>query len=143
MKNYTKQKLIGIHRSQLRQAGTYAIYTALTTVLQPGDEVIVFEPAYDSYIPNIEINGAKPVLISLQYPDYSIPWEEVKCKVNAHTRMIMINSPHNPTGAVLSENDIDTVKKHCCRYKHSYLSDEVYEHLIYDDIKTPEHLTLS
>ncbi len=58
--------------------GTYAIYTALTTILEPGDEAIVFEPAYDSYIPNIEINGAIPVLISLQYPNYSIPWQEVK-----------------------------------------------------------------
>ena len=58
--------------------GTYAIYTALTTVLQPGDEVIVFEPAYDSYIPNITINGAVPVLIPLTYPDYSIDWELVK-----------------------------------------------------------------
>src|SRR5437868_10825400 len=62
--------------------GTYAIYTALTTVLQPGDEVIVFEPAYDSYIPNIEINGAVPVLIPLVYPDYKIDWELVKQKIS-------------------------------------------------------------
>ncbi|MEJ7678895.1 MAG: aminotransferase class I/II-fold pyridoxal phosphate-dependent enzyme [Segetibacter sp.] len=60
--------------------GTYAIYTALTTVLEPGDEVIVFEPAYDSYIPNIQINGAVPVLIHLTFPDYSIPWDEVRSK---------------------------------------------------------------
>src|SRR6187455_3284031 len=58
--------------------GTYAIYTALTTVLQPGDEVIIFEPAYDSYLPNVEINGAIPVLINLQFPEYRINWEEVK-----------------------------------------------------------------
>jgi methionine aminotransferase len=115
--------------------GTYAIYTALTTVLQPGDEVIVFEPAYDSYIPNIEINGAKPVLISLQYPDYSIPWDEVKQKVNARTRMIMINSPHNPTGAVLSENDIEQLRSVVANTNIIILSDEVYEHLIFDDIK--------
>jgi len=115
--------------------GTYAIFTALTTVLQPGDEVIVFEPAYDSYIPNIEINGAKPVLISLQYPDYSIPWEEVKAKVNERTRMIMINSPHNPTGAVLNENDIIQLRNIVADTNIIILSDEVYEHLIFDDIQ--------
>lgn len=114
--------------------GTYAIYTALTTVLQPGDEVIVFEPAYDSYIPNIVINGAKPVLISLQYPDYSIPWEEVRAKINARTRMIMINSPHNPTGAVLREHDIRELRKIVADTNILILSDEVYEHLIFDDI---------
>ena len=114
--------------------GTYAIYTALTTVLQPGDEVIVFEPAYDSYIPNIVINGAKPVLISLQYPDYSIPWEEVRAKINARTRMIMINSPHNPTGAVLREHDIRELQKIVADTNILILSDEVYEHLIFDDI---------
>ena len=115
--------------------GTYAIYTALTTILQPGDEVIVFEPAYDSYIPNIEINGAKPVLISLQYPDYSIPWDEVKMKVNERTRMIMINSPHNPTGAVLSESDIEQLRSIVAGTKIIILSDEVYEHLIFDKIQ--------
>ena len=112
--------------------GTYAIYTALTTVLNPGDEVIVFEPAYDSYIPNIEINGAKPVLISLRFPDYSIPWEEVRKKINARTRMIMINSPHNPTGAVLTEHDITELRSIVEGTDILILSDEVYEHLIYD-----------
>jgi methionine aminotransferase len=115
--------------------GTYAIYTALTTVLQPGDEVIVFEPAYDSYIPNIEINGAIPVLISLKYPDYSIPWEEVKLKVNDRTRMIMINSPHNPTGAVLNEHDIEQLRSIVTNTNILILSDEVYEHLIFDEIQ--------
>jgi methionine aminotransferase len=114
--------------------GTYAIYTALTTVLRPGDEVIVFEPAYDSYIPNIEINGAIPVLISLQYPDYSIPWEEVKAKVNSKTRMIMINTPHNPTGSVLRENDIAELRSIVKDTDIMILSDEVYEHLIFDEI---------
>ncbi len=114
--------------------GTYAIYTALTTVLQPGDEVIVFEPAYDSYIPNIEINGAIPVLISLQFPDYSIPWDEVKAKITARTKMIMINTPHNPTGSVLSENDIEQLRSIVSGTQILILSDEVYEHLIYDGI---------
>ncbi|MDE3234591.1 MAG: aminotransferase class I/II-fold pyridoxal phosphate-dependent enzyme [Bacteroidota bacterium] len=114
--------------------GTYAIYTALTTVLQPGDEVIVFEPAYDSYIPNIEVNGAKAVRISLRFPDYSIPWEEVQSKVNSKTKMIMINTPHNPTGAVLSSDDIEQLRKTVSGTNIFILSDEVYEHLIYDGI---------
>jgi methionine aminotransferase len=114
--------------------GTYAIYTALTTVLRPGDEVIVFEPAYDSYIPNIEINGAKPVLVSLQYPAYSIPWDEVRSKVNSRTRMIMINSPHNPTGSVLSEADMRQLLAIVAGTDIIILSDEVYEHLIFDGI---------
>jgi methionine aminotransferase len=115
--------------------GTYAIYTALTAVLQPGDEVIVFEPAYDSYIPNIEINGAKPVLISLHYPEYSIPWEEVRQKINSRTRMILINSPHNPTGAVLDENDIQQLRSIVTGTNIIILSDEVYEHLIFDGLQ--------
>lgn len=114
--------------------GTYAIYTALTTVLQPGDEVIVFEPAYDSYIPNIEINGAIPVLIALQYPDYSIPWEEVKSKITSKTKMLMLNSPHNPTGMVLSKADIAQLQSIVAGTNIFILSDEVYEHLIFDGI---------
>jgi methionine aminotransferase len=114
--------------------GTYAIYTSITAVLQPGDEVIVFEPAYDSYIPNIEVNGAKAVLISLQYPDYSIPWNEVRAKITARTRMIMINTPHNPTGAVLRENDITELRSVVKDTNIMILSDEVYEHLIFDEI---------
>lgn len=115
--------------------GTYAIYTALTTVLRPGDEVIVFEPAYDSYIPNIEINGAVAVRISLTYPDYSIPWDEVRSKINPRTRMIMINSPHNPTGAVLSAADMQQLQTVVDGTNILILSDEVYEHLIFDGLQ--------
>jgi methionine aminotransferase len=114
--------------------GTYAIYTALTTVLQPGDEVIVFEPAYDSYIPNIEINGAIPVLIDLEFPEYKIDWEKVKQKISPKTRMIMLNSPHNPTGAVLGEEDMQQLQAILKDSNIFILSDEVYEHLIFDNI---------
>lgn len=114
--------------------GTYAIYTALTTALQPGDEVIVFEPAYDSYIPNIEINGAIEVLIDLKFPEYKIDWKEVRQKITAKTRMIMLNSPHNPTGAVLREEDIAELRSIVKGTEIIILSDEVYEHLIFDDI---------
>src|SRR5688500_3828849 len=110
--------------------GTYAIYTALTTVLQPGDEVIIFEPAYDSYIPNVEINGAVPVLIDLRFPEYKIDWTGVRKKISRKTKVIMLNSPHNPTGAVLSEEDIRQLKDIVKDTGIFIVSDEVYEHLI-------------
>ncbi len=114
--------------------GTYAIYTALTTVLQPGDEVIVFEPAYDSYIPNIEVNGAVPVRINLDFPNYKIDWNKVRQKITSKTRMIMLNSPNNPTGSVLGENDIAELRSIVKDTNIFILSDEVYEHLVYDNI---------
>lgn len=114
--------------------GTYAIYTALTSILEKDDEVIIFEPAYDSYIPNIILNGAKPVLIPLQYPDYSIPWDEVKNKISGKTKAIIINSPHNPTGMVLSEDDIDQLRNIVESSNILIVSDEVYEHVIFDGI---------
>jgi methionine aminotransferase len=113
---------------------TYAIYTAVTTVLQPGDEVIVFEPGYDSYIPNIEINGAVPVLVDLKFPEYKIDWDLVRKKITAKTRMIMLNSPHNPTGAVLMEEDMTQLREIVKDSRIIIVSDEVYEHLIFDNI---------
>jgi methionine aminotransferase len=112
--------------------GTYAIYTALTSVLNQGDEVIVFEPAYDSYIPNIEINGAIPVLIPLKYPEYKIDWELVKQKITPATKMIILNSPHNPTGTILDKNDIIRLQSVVEGTGIIIVSDEVYEHIIFD-----------
>ncbi len=114
--------------------GTYAIYSAFTSILRPGDEVIVFEPAYDSYIPNIEINGAKAITIGLVYPDYHIDWTAVKKSVNPKTKAIIINSPHNPTGTVISEKDITELRKIVEGTNIFIVSDEVYEHLIFDGI---------
>ena len=116
---------------------TYAIYTSLTAALRPGDEVIVFEPAYDSYIPNIEINGAKPVIIPLKYTQqksgcYKIDWDMVKGNITKATRMIMINSPHNPTGSILDKDDIEQLKKIVNGTDIIILSDEVYEHIVFD-----------
>ncbi len=119
--------------------GTYAIYTALTAILQPGDEVILFEPAYDSYIPNIEVNGAVAVPIPLSFPDYRINWETVKEKINAKTKAIIINSPHNPSGCVLSDTDIQSLRSILADTGIFIISDEVYEHLIYDE---KQHLSI-
>jgi len=116
--------------------GTYAIYTALTTVLQPGDEVIIFEPAYDSYLPNIEINGAIPVLLPITFPadlsgSYQINWELVKQKITSRTKMIILNSPHNPTGSILGKHDIEELRTVVRDTGIFILSDEVYEHLVF------------
>ncbi len=112
--------------------GTYAIYAAFTTILQAGDEVIVLEPAYDSYIPTIETNGAKAICIPLRYPDYSVDWELVKASITAKTKAIIINTPHNPTGYVWTHDDmlkLDEVTKDTSMY---IISDEVYEHITLD-----------
>jgi len=115
--------------------GTYAISNALTSVLREGDEVIYFEPCFDSYVPNIKVMGAKPVAIPLNFPDYSIPWEKVKEAVNTKTRMIMINSPNNPTGTLLGLADFEELKSITRGTQIIILSDEVYEHIIFDGEK--------
>ncbi len=115
--------------------GTYAIYSALTTIIRTGDEVIVFEPAYDSYIPNIEINGGVAVTVPLTYPDYKIDWQLVRNNITERTKAIIINSPHNPTGSVIDKNDIEELKKIVADTGIFIISDEVYEHLIYDNLQ--------
>jgi methionine aminotransferase len=102
--------------------------------LQPGDEVIVFEPAYDSYIPNILTNGAVPVPVPLEYPSYRIDWGKVRSAVTVKTRLIMLNSPHNPTGAVLGHEDIEELRKLVHDTNIFIHSDEVYEHIILDGL---------
>lgn len=115
--------------------GTYSLYTAMTTVLQPGNEVIVFEPAYDSYIPTIEANQAIAIKIPLLFPEYSIDWDAVRKNITPKTRMIIINSPHNPTGSVLSENDMNELSTIVEGTNIIIVSDEVYEHLIFDGLQ--------
>jgi methionine aminotransferase len=128
-----QQKINPDSEITITPGGTYAIYSALTTILQPGDEVIVFEPAYDSYIPNIEINGAKAVTINLVYPDYHIDWQLVRNAINEKTKAIIINSPHNPTGSVITEQDIEELRAVTRDTNIFIISDEVYEHLIFDN----------
>jgi len=114
---------------------TQALYTAITAIVSPGDEVIIFEPAYDSYAPAVLINGGIPIYIPLTKKDYSIDWDAVERTITNKTRLIIINSPHNPTGSVLCENDLSTLEK-LVRNKNIYvISDEVYEHIIFDDKK--------
>lgn len=111
---------------------TQAIFTAISAFIKPKDEVIVFKPAYDCYEPAIELYGGKPILIEMKAPEYKIDWQEVSAKINANTKMIVINTPHNPTGTVLEKEDLLQLQQLTENTDILVLSDEVYEHLIYD-----------
>jgi methionine transaminase len=112
--------------------GTQALYTAITALISEGDEVIVFTPAYDCYAPAIELAGGKPVYVQLKPTDFSIDWKQVKKVVSRHTKMILVNTPHNPTGAVMGEKDIQELIKITKDNDIMILSDEVYEHIVFD-----------
>jgi len=112
--------------------GTEAIFDAVAASVRVGDEVIVLEPCYDSYIPAIELSGATPVFVALQFPDYSIDWNAVRRAVTPRTRMIVLNTPHNPAGAVLTSADIVELTALVEHTGILILSDEVYEHIIFD-----------
>jgi methionine aminotransferase len=111
---------------------TQGIYTSIAAFINKGDEVIVFEPAYDCYVPAIEVHGGIAVPLQLTYPDFTINWEKVKQKVNARTRMIIINTPHNPSGTVLTENDLQQLQNIVVGKNILVVSDEVYEHMAFD-----------
>ncbi|MFY7652656.1 MAG: methionine aminotransferase [Chitinophagaceae bacterium] len=113
---------------------TYAIYNAVTTLLHPGDEAIVFEPAYDSYIPNIIANGAKAIPIPLTFPDYSVSWEALAKAITPKTKLIIVNTPHNPTGKVWTKEDWQKLYSLIKDTSIWVISDEVYEHLIFDNL---------
>jgi methionine aminotransferase len=111
---------------------TEAIFSAIAAVVRTGEEVIVFDPAYDCYEPAIELQGARAVHIPLTLPAFSIDWQRVRDAITPRTRMIMINSPHNPSGAVLSAADLDELAAIVRDSNIVVLSDEVYEHIVYD-----------
>jgi methionine aminotransferase len=112
--------------------GTQAVFTAISAVIHPNDEVIIFEPAYDCYAPAIKLMGGIVKSLELEPPDYRIPWDMVKRLVSSKTRMIVLNSPQNPTGTILSQDDIDELTAIVKGQDILILSDEVYEHLVYD-----------
>jgi methionine transaminase len=111
---------------------TQAIFTAIAAFVRPGDEVIVLEPVYDSYVPAIETVGGKAVFSRLRFPDYSPDWDEVQSLVTPRTRMIIVNSPHNPTGSLLTAADLDQLAAIVRGTNIVVLSDEVYEHILFD-----------
>jgi len=112
--------------------GHAALMAAVTSVIHPGDEVIIFEPAFDCFAPIVELNGGVPVYIELRPPAYKIPWQEVALKISDKTKAIIINSPHNPSGTVLEESDMRSLIDLVKNTNIVIISDEVYEHLIFD-----------
>lgn len=114
--------------------GTEALFDAVAAVVQPGDEVMVFEPCYDSYVPAIQLNGGTPIVIPLQYPHYAVPWDDVRAALSRRTRLLIINSPHNPTATVLDAEDLRELTRIVQETDALILSDEVYEHIIFDGI---------
>ena len=119
--------------------GTQALFTAMACVIQAGDEVIIFEPAYDCYAPTVTLLGGVVKAVELSPPDYKINWPEVRELVNPKTRMIIVNSPNNPTGITLTDEDMKELIALTSNSDILIISDEVYEHLIYDG---REHLSV-
>lgn len=114
---------------------TQAIYTIITALVHKDDEVIIFAPAYDCYDPTVRLNGGKTIEVELKAPDFGVDWEEVKKSISEKTRMIIINTPHNPTGTVLSRQDMLRLQELVKDTNIIILSDEVYEHLVYDGLE--------
>ena len=111
---------------------TAGLFATLTTFVQPGDEVMLFEPCYDSYVPVIRLSGGTPVFVSLRYPDYSVNWDEVRRAVTPRTRAILVNTPHNPTGTTWSADDMKELASIVDGTGIIVIGDEVYEHIIFD-----------
>nr|WP_246119401.1 methionine aminotransferase [Aliikangiella coralliicola] len=116
----------------ITSGATEALWVAIQTIIRQGDEVIVFDPAYDSYEPSVELAGGKCVHIPLHAPDYRVDWEQVKSVINSNTRAIIINSPHNPTGSLLRENDMQILQQLVLDNELFLISDEVYEFITFD-----------
>ncbi len=115
--------------------GTQALFAAITALVFEGDEVIMFDPAYDSYDPVIKLNKGIPVHLELKAPSFGIDWQEVESNISDKTKAIIINTPHNPTGAVLSKADLQSLEQLVTKHGIYVISDEVYEHIIFDDKK--------
>lgn len=113
---------------------TQAIYATISALVSAGDEVILFDPSYDCYNPAIRLNGGTPVYINLSLPDFSIDWELVKSKITSRTKMIMVNTPQNPSGAVFTQADLKALEEIAEQHDLIVLSDEVYERIIFDDL---------
>jgi methionine aminotransferase len=111
---------------------TEALFATIIALVHPGDEVILVEPCYDSYVPAVQLAGGTPVFVTLRYPDYSIDWDEVRRALTPRTRLVVLNSPHNPTGMVLDADDVRVLAALLDGTEILVLSDEVYEHLVFD-----------
>jgi methionine aminotransferase len=129
-----EQKVDSMNNITVTSGATEALWVAIQTIVRSGDEVIVFDPAYDSYEPAVELSGGSCRHIALDAPDYKIDWSLVKQNINNKTRAIVINSPHNPTGTLLSKSDIEELQKLVLEHNLYVISDEVYEHMTFDGL---------
>jgi methionine aminotransferase len=111
---------------------TEALFCALAAFVRPGDEVVLVEPCYDSYVPVVRLNGGRPVFVTLRYPDYQLDWDEMKRAISPRTRLVVLNSPHNPTGQIFSLEDLRRLAGILEGTDAIVLSDEVYEHVVFD-----------
>jgi len=116
----------------ITSGATEALFAAMAAVVKRDDEVLIFEPAYDAYAPVVTLNGGIPRYIQLKPPDYRIDWDEVKDTISSKTRLMILNSPHNPTGSILTRQDLEALKQIVAPTNIMILSDEVYEHIIFD-----------
>ncbi|MGB0848998.1 MAG: pyridoxal phosphate-dependent aminotransferase [Thiolinea sp.] len=112
--------------------GTEALFDAIAAVVSPGDEVIIFDPAFDSYVPAVKLNGGIPVHIQLQPPEFKTNWDDLRAAITPKTRLIMLNSPHNPTGMVFDDNDIAELSNIVRGTDILLIGDDVYEHILFD-----------
>ncbi len=132
----TEELYTGVYHPEteitITAGATQAIFTAILATVAENDEVVIFTPAYDCYEPAIDLVGAKAIHIELQGPEYRIDWEQVKKVISQRTRMIIINTPHNPTGTIMSAQDMQKLEKLLHNTDILVLSDEVYEHIIFD-----------
>ena len=118
---------------------TEALFCAIAAVVHPGDEVIVLDPAYDSYDPVIRLQGGVAVHVPLSTPSFSIDWQRIADAITPRTRLLILNSPHNPTGMVMQDHDIEALSELCSEHDLYLIGDEVYEHMVFDQGK---HLSL-
>lgn len=114
---------------------TEALFSTLSALVRPGDEVVLFQPCYDSYAPVVELNGGVPRFVTLRFPDYRIDWDEVRRAIGPRTRLLLLNSPHNPTGMVLTPGDLQELKRVLETTDALLVSDEVYEHITFDGVR--------
>jgi len=126
----------------ITSGATEGIFACISAFISPGDEVILFDPAYDSYDPAIRLNGGIPVPVNLTFPGFSIDWDLVRRKITDKTRMIMVNTPHNPTGSVLKRSDLEELERIALKHNLIVLSDEVYDRLMYDGLHHQSVLTM-
>jgi methionine transaminase len=128
----TEQQVDGAKNVTITSGATEALWVAIQTIVRQGDEVIIFDPAYDSYEPAVDLAGGSCRHIALNAPNYSIDWKLVESSINHKTRALIINSPHNPTGTLLSQNDMQQLQALLITHNLYLISDEVYEHIIFD-----------